>query len=147
VSKQSCPFFVLIIRAAPMDPGSSTFLLLGPLTVLTVHTLLLRKVDIDHLAVPIIATSCVAYGLLVYIIQLGPATKLFASFWVSLWLWIGAYRAFFHPLRDYPGPFAAKLSKWWVVKQNWDTDSHFHRTQQQLQKEYGDYVRTGMFRR
>jgi hypothetical protein len=76
-----------------MDPGSSTFLLLGPLTVLTVHTLLLRKVDIDHLAVPIIATSCVAYGLLVYIIQLGPATKLFASFWVSLWLWIGAYRA------------------------------------------------------
>jgi hypothetical protein len=130
-----------------MDPGSSAFLLLGPLTVLTVHTLLLRKVDIDHLAVPIIATSCVVYGLLVYIIQLGPATKLFASFWVSLWLWIGAYRAFFHPLRDYPGPFAAKLSKWWVVKQNWDTDSHFHRTQQQLQKEYGDYVRTGMFRR
>jgi hypothetical protein len=134
------------ICAAPMDPDSPTFLLLGPLTALTLHALVLRKFEVDHLTISIVATSCITYGLLAFLIQLGPATKLLASFWVTLWLWIGAYRAFFHPLRDYPGPFAAKLSKWWTIKQNWSSDMHFHRIQQQLQRDYGDYVRTGMFR-
>lgn len=147
-SEQALLFFsVPIVCATQMDPESPAFLLLGPLTVLTLHSLVLRKVEVDHLTISIVATSCIAYGLLTYLIQLGPATKLLASFWGSLWLWIGAYRAFFHPLRDYPGPFAAKLCKWWTVKQNWDTDLHFHRTQQQLQKDYGDYVRTGMSQR
>jgi hypothetical protein len=127
-----------------MDLDSSAFLLLGPVFVIALHSLVLRRVEVDHLTITIIVTSCVAYGILIYLTRLGPATRLFASFWTSLWLWISAYRVFFHPLRKYPGPLGARLSKWWTVKQSWDTNLHYHRVQQQLQKDYGDYVRTGM---
>jgi hypothetical protein len=129
-----------------MDLDSPAFLLLGPVSVLALHSLVLRKFEVDHLAVTIIVTSWVVYGALAYLIHAGPATRVVTSFWISLWLWISAYRAFFHPLSEYPGPFAARLSKWWTVGQCWNSDMHFHKIQQQLQKEYGDYVRTGMSR-
>jgi hypothetical protein len=127
-----------------MDSNSPALLLLGPMLAISLHEIVLRRVEVDHLVLLIIVLSCVGYGTLAYYIRLGPATLLATSFWASLWVWICAYRAFFHPLRKYPGPFAARLSKWWTVKQNWGTDLHFHRTQQRLQKEHGDYVRTGM---
>jgi hypothetical protein len=127
-----------------MDSNSPTLALLGPLLAASLHIIILQRVEIDHLVLPGIVATCVGYGTLAYYIHLGPATLLATSFWISLWVWIGVYRAFFHSLRNYPGPFAAKISKWWTVKQTWDTDLHFHQTQQQLQKEYGDYVRTGM---
>jgi hypothetical protein len=127
-----------------MDLDSPAFLLLGPASIVALHSLVLRRVEVDHLTITIIVTSCIAYGILIYLIRVGPATRLVASFWISLWLWISAYRVFFHPLRKFPGPRAARLSKWWTVKQAWDTDLHYHRVQQQLQKDYGDYVRTGM---
>jgi hypothetical protein len=126
-----------------MDSNSATLLLLGLLSSITLHYLVLRRVEVDHLAIPIIVTSCAAYGALAHYVGLGFAVVVAASFWTPLWLIIVAYRLFFHPLRDYPGPFNARLSKWWTVKQNWDTNLHFHRVQQRMQKEYGDYVRTG----
>ena len=47
------------------------------------------------------------------------------------------YRVFFHPLRAFPGPVAAKATTWWkkyieVVKQESMTDVLF-----ELHKEYG----------
>jgi hypothetical protein len=124
--------------------SSPTLLLVGPVLALSLHGLVLRRHEIDHLALPIIVTSCIVYGTLVYFNHFVPATLVATSFWGSLWLCIGTYRAFFHPLREYPGPFAARLSKWWTTKQALDSNLHLHRVQQQLQKEYGDYVRTGM---
>jgi hypothetical protein len=126
-----------------MPLTSPMLLLMGLVLALSLHALVLRRHEIDHLALPIIVTSSIAYGTLVYFNHFGPATLVATSFWSSLWLWIGAYRAFLHPLRDYPGPFAAGLSKWWTTKQAWGSNLHLHRIQQQLQKEYGDYVRTG----
>jgi hypothetical protein len=127
-----------------MDSDYPKHFLLGPLLAITIHYLVLQKLEVDHLALHIIVVSCVAYGALAYCISLASATLMASSFWVPLWLIIGAYRAFFHPLRRYPGPFNARLSKWWTVKQNWDTNLHFHRTQQQMQTDYGNYVRTGV---
>jgi hypothetical protein len=126
-----------------MDFGNSILLLSGPVLALSLHTLVLRNHEVDHLALAIIVFSGVAYCVLAYFIHLQPATIITASFWVSLWLWIAAYRVFFHPLRNYPGPLFARLSKWWVVHQNLNTKAHFHRSQQQLHEKYGDYVRTG----
>jgi hypothetical protein len=126
-----------------MDFTKSAGFLLGPLSAITLHELVLRRVEVDHLAIPIAVTSSVAYWTFVHYSGFVFATAIAASFWIPLWLYMGAYRAFFHPLRNYAGPFGARLSRWWTVKQNWDTDLHFHRVQQQLQKKYGDYVRTG----
>ncbi|KAH7414182.1 cytochrome P450 [Phaeosphaeria sp. MPI-PUGE-AT-0046c] len=111
--------------------------------VISLHLLVLRRFEFDHLPLAIIALSSIVYAALVYYLHLGSATVIAFAFWGTLGLWTAAYRLFFHPLRNYPGPFFAKLWKWWSVKQAWTTGLRFHRTQQQLQKQYGDYVRTG----
>ncbi|KAL2861147.1 uncharacterized protein BJX67DRAFT_314377 [Aspergillus lucknowensis] len=50
------------------------------------------------------------------------------------------YRAFFHPLRNFPGPPLAKLSALWPSRKN-ATDSKFHATVDALHEKYGDFVR------
>lgn len=121
---------------------SATFLL-GPLTAITLHETILRRVEVDHLTLPILAISSTVYLILAYYTGFFHSFAISLAFWFPLWMYIGAYRVFFHPLRDYPGPLGARLSKWYTVKQVLDTKWHWHRVQQGLQKEYGDYVRTG----
>ncbi|OOF94575.1 hypothetical protein ASPCADRAFT_26369, partial [Aspergillus carbonarius ITEM 5010] len=60
---------------------------------------------------------------------------------VSLLSSITIYRAFFHPLRHFPGPFGARISKLWHV---WQVrDSKNYRVLDNLHTQYGDFVRTG----
>ena len=119
-------------------------LLLVAVSAITLHELVLRRTEVDHLTLAVIATSSIVYWIFAYYTSLFAATSVALSFWVPLWLYIGCYRAFFHPLNEYPGPFGAKLSRWWTIKQTWGSSLRFHRVQQNLQKKYGDYVRTGM---
>lgn len=52
------------------------------------------------------------------------------------------YRIAFHPLRRFPGPVFAKLSKLWHI---WGCrTSQNHLFLDNLRKKYGDFVRTGM---
>ena len=54
------------------------------------------------------------------------------------------YRVLFHPLRAFPGPFMAKVSKIWnVVKASKSTN---YKLMEDMHQEYGDFVRTGMRR-
>jgi hypothetical protein len=115
----------------------------APLSAVILHEFILRRVEVDHLTLPILGLSVTTYSVLVYYTGFIAATLVTSSFWVPLWLYIGAYRAFFHPLKNYPGPPEAKLSRWWTVKQTWDSNMHYHRVLQRLQSQYGDYVRTG----
>lgn len=62
---------------------------------------------------------------------------------VSLTVNILVYRAFFHRLRHFPGPFGAKLSKFWAVWQTIKSKARYYQVTQRLHEEYGDYVRTG----
>lgn len=55
------------------------------------------------------------------------------------------YRAFFHPLKGFPGPFGAKLSKFWAVRQALNSGLKWYKVDAQLHEKYGDYVRTGMY--
>lgn len=126
-----------------MDSIPPLVFVFAPLSAVVLHEYVLRRVEVDHLALPIIGSALATYWILVYYAGFIAATLVTSLFWVPLWLYIGAYRAFFHPLKGYPGPFGAKLSRWWTVKQNWDSDLHYHRVLQRLQAEYGDYVRTG----
>lgn len=62
------------------------------------------------------------------------------SYFTALTLSIVAYRVFFHPLRNFPGPFGARISKlshvFRVAK-----DSKNYLQADQLHKKYGDVVR------
>lgn len=122
---------------------SSATVLCTLLSVVTLHEFVLRRYEVDHLVLPIVAISGTAYCISIYKTSLSDATSIAAVFWTSLWLYIGVYRTFFHPLKHYPGPFAARLSKFWVIKQVLGSGGHLHWEHQRLQKEYGDYVRTG----
>ncbi|RAK99283.1 cytochrome P450 [Aspergillus ibericus CBS 121593] len=52
------------------------------------------------------------------------------------------YRAFFHRLRNFPGPFAARISKLYAFTLQWKSWQLFS-DQVALQRKYGDFVRTG----
>ena len=53
------------------------------------------------------------------------------------------YRAFFHPLNRFPGPFGAKLSKFWALGKVVESKVRWYQVAGRLQEKYGDYVRTG----
>ena len=61
------------------------------------------------------------------------ATSLFASMVV--------YRCLFHPLRTFPGPLGARVSKLWHAYHIQDSKSHL--LLDKLHQDYGDFVRTG----
>jgi len=64
-----------------------------------------------------------------------------SSYLVGLFSSITLYRVFFHPLRSFPGPRLAAVSKFWHV---WQLGfSKNHDLLDRLRLEYGDYVRTG----
>jgi hypothetical protein len=127
-----------------MESVPTVVFVFAPLSAVILHEFILRRVEVDHLTLPILGLSVTTYSVLVYYTSFIAATLVTSSFWVPLWLYIGAYRAFFHPLRNYPGPSGAKLSRWWAVKQTWDSNLRYHRVLQRLQSQYGDYVRTGL---
>lgn len=51
------------------------------------------------------------------------------------------YRSLFHSLNKFPGPFGARISKFWLSAQLKDSDAF--RKVQKLHEEYGDFVRVG----
>lgn len=51
------------------------------------------------------------------------------------------YRISLHPLRVFPGPHMAKISKFWnIIKAAQSTN---YRLMEDMRKTYGDFVRTG----
>ncbi|KAF2134736.1 cytochrome P450 [Dothidotthia symphoricarpi CBS 119687] len=66
-----------------------------------------------------------------------------SAFLLGLYSSMLVYRAFFHQLRRFPGPFAARLSNAYhmiIIKR---TNMRYHRHVQKLHACYGDFVRTG----
>jgi hypothetical protein len=60
----------------------------------------------------------------------------------SLGLSVVAYRVSpFHPLAGYPGPFAARVTRWWAFWKASQGVQHWY--SHQLFQQYGDAVRTG----
>lgn len=112
---------------------------------IALHEIVLRRVEIDHLVLHGIIISTAGFWLLANYSSLSSALLLSINFWGFLSMWTLLYRAFWHPLKGFPGPFWAKFSKWWMSKKTWDTQWHMHRVHQSLQARYGDYVRTGAF--
>ncbi|ROV98453.1 hypothetical protein VPNG_08525 [Cytospora leucostoma] len=65
------------------------------------------------------------------------------AFLVGLFGSIVVYRAFFHRLGRFPGPFAARLSNLYHFLYMAGTNMQYHLHVQKLHSRYGDFVRTG----
>lgn len=57
---------------------------------------------------------------------------------------MAVYRLFFHRLGSFPGPWGAKLSRFYAVHLA-SKNLQYHVQLQNLHRQYGDFVRTGMF--
>lgn len=65
------------------------------------------------------------------------------SFLLSLALSTIVHRAFFHRLRHFPGPWGAKISRFWTVRLIKSSNFKYHVELERLHHRYGDFVRTG----
>jgi len=71
------------------------------------------------------------------------STAVFAAYLASLFTSIVTYRLFFHPLRRFPGPLAAKITRFygpWTAR-----NRQMHLEQMKLFKQYGNIVRIGEY--
>ena len=59
---------------------------------------------------------------------------------IGLFVSMGTYRFFFHPLSSFPGPVPAKVTAWWIFKENYP-DLRFYIKLRDLHDKYGDFVR------
>ncbi|KFZ12717.1 hypothetical protein V502_06954 [Pseudogymnoascus sp. VKM F-4520 (FW-2644)] len=114
-----------------------------------------RTVEADRYPLSILGSVIASHWAVAYGLQ--STREQYASFWashglaflivstavVSLWANIIIYRAFFHPLNKFPGPFGAKLTKLWSLKQVVGSDIRWYRVVSELHKQHGDYVRIG----
>ena len=114
-----------------------------------------RTVEADRYPLSILGSVIASHWAVAYGLQ--STSEQYASFWashglaflivsivvVSLWANILIYRAFFHPLNNFPGPFGAKLTKLWSLKQVVGSDIKWYRVVSELHKQHGDYVRIG----
>jgi tryprostatin B 6-hydroxylase len=63
-------------------------------------------------------------------------------YFTGLFLSITGYRLCFHPLRKFPGPFVAKLSKT-IYGPYMNRSGKMHLEQDEMHQKYGDFIRTG----
>lgn len=71
------------------------------------------------------------------------SAAVFTAYLASLFTSIVTYRLFFHPLRHFPGPLAAKMTRFygpWTAR-----NRQMHLEQKKLFKKYGDIVRIGEY--
>ena len=104
----------------------------------------------DTQAPQIIVFHLVSYGLLLLqaVAEKGilgglvSSTLIFSSYLGALFTSITVYRLFFHPLRRFPGPTAAKITKLyggpWLAR-----NGKLHEEHLQLCRTYGSFVRSG----
>lgn len=124
-------------------------------TGVLIHIFLFRRGEWDLATIKILSTFCggqliAAYGL-VHFVPAYHAAPMLAVWDVgafALWLALGVttsiltYRAFFHRLNKFPGPFAARLSNLYPTALS-AKNLHLYDEVQKLHQQYGDYVRLG----
>jgi len=77
-----------------------------------------------------------------YVFGLAKALLFATSFSTGLLASIAMYRVFFHRCRKFPGPFAAKVSKFHAASLA-AKDVKYFRELEKMHEQYGDFVRTG----
>jgi hypothetical protein len=121
---------------------------------IVVHNLLLKYIELDiylpHFFILSIFTQCALtyshfrFGNLSVIESILKVSAETVCFIVGVFLSMVIYRAFFHRIRHFPGPFWARVSRFYAFGLA-AKNLQYHVELQKLHEEYGDFIRTGMF--
>jgi hypothetical protein len=85
----------------------------------------------------------VQFGELSIVVAFARTYLLASSFSTALLASIAAYRLFFHRCRHFPGPFGAKITRFYAAYLS-AKDVQYYKELEKAHAKYGDYVRTGM---
>ncbi|KAF1960190.1 cytochrome P450 [Byssothecium circinans] len=126
-----------------MDISTTSVLVIAPVSAVLLHETVLKHVEVDHLTLPFVTITTAVFWLTVYYSTFLFGVLVAAAFFLPLCTKIILYRAFFHQLKHFPGPFGARISKVWTIAQVMKSDMRYYQVQAKFQKQYGDYVRVG----
>lgn len=114
-----------------------------------------RSIDFEKVLFKYLAASFLSFLALPYVyaranlggLSLGRAVAksslLAVAFHASLLLSIAVYRLVFHRCGKFPGPLAARVTRWYSFYLH-AKEGQFHKELARLHEQYGDFVRTGM---
>lgn len=130
-------------------------LALAAISGVTIHVAVYRHGEWDikapsivlAYAVLFLGAALLEYGHKTNAVQMGvsrvPTMRMLASHILGVYGSMVLYRAFFHRLARFPGPFFARLSNFYVTALS-ARKFHLYEETQRLHKQYGDYIRLGI---
>ncbi|KAH7389742.1 cytochrome P450 67 [Phaeosphaeria sp. MPI-PUGE-AT-0046c] len=102
----------------------------------------IQPIEFEFIMFHFMAASVVAFTILAYVYGFVKASLCAAGFNTGLLSSIALYRVAFHRCRRFPGPFAAKLTRFYAAKLS-AKDVKYYKELARMHHQYGDFVRTG----
>lgn len=140
---------ILVVALQSSAQGTAAVSLLAGVVS---HHLVFRPFEIDGYAWQLFFTYLVTFFVLIIgnvyfagygvILALTRALLIATAYNAGVATSILVYRAFFHPLKRFPGPFMAKISRFYAMN-NAAKQVQAYKDIQNLHAEYGDIVRVG----
>jgi hypothetical protein len=101
------------------------------------------QIEFELVMFQFMAASVIGALGLVYTVGLFRAAIIVTSFNAGLLGSISIYRLLFHRLRNFSGPFGAKITKFHATRLA-AKDVQYYKELERMHEQYGDIVRTGM---
>jgi hypothetical protein len=102
----------------------------------------IRNIEFELIMFHFLSAFTAAFAGMIYTVGLVRALLLVTTFNIGVFSSIGIYRLVFHRCRNFPGPLAAKLTRFYATRLA-AKDLKYYKELAKLHEQYGDFVRTG----
>jgi hypothetical protein len=102
----------------------------------------IRPIEFEFIMFHFMAAFAFTFSLLVYAFGFGKALLFAGSFNTAVLSSIAVYRLVFHRCGKFPGPFSAKLTRFYAASLS-AKNVQYYKELAKMHEQYGDFVRTG----
>jgi hypothetical protein len=107
-----------------------------------VFHLSIQPIEFELVMYHFMAAFTLSFFGMFYVFGLTKSLVFATSFSTGLLASIVCYRLFFHRCRNFPGPTAAKVSKFYAARLS-AKNVQYYKELEKMHEQYGDFVRTG----